>query len=437
MPVGITSGILLALLFFLLSSGLYVGVALAGVGVFGLEFLADAGGIIGGIIYNSIHSYTLAAVPLFLFMGEIVLRSGLSGRLYRGVSKWTRVIPGGLTHSNIVSCSFFAAISGSSVATAATIGTVAYPEQTERGYHPVMVTGSLAAGGTLGILIPPSITMIIYGAYVGESVGRLFAGGIIPGIILAFMFMIYIFFAFLRNPSLGPSRESVRPWRYFIDSIVALKDIWPTLLLIVLIMGSIYGGVMTPTEAAAMSCFLALLLAATVGKLNLAIVKESALGALQTTAMAMFVFMGARILGQSVSMLKIPAQLSQMVAGWEISPMWIWLMVIIMYLILGCFMDGISMMLLSLPITYPLMITTLGFNSVWFGVMVTILVECALVTPPVGMNLYVIHGIAKGISIGTIIRGIIPFFILMLVALALYTFVPNLVLFLPARMIGG
>ena len=435
MSAALISVIFLVLVFIFLGSGVYIFAALAIVGVIGFEFFAHSGGIISAIIYNSICSYPFAAVPLFLFMGEIFLRSGLSGGLYSGVSKWSRVIPGGLTHSNIISCAFFAAVSGSSIATAATIGTVAYPEQTSRKYNDRMVTGSLAAGGTLGILIPPSINMIVYGAFVGESVGRLFAGGIVPGIILSLMFMGYIFLAFVRNPSLGPTREKVRLKRYLLDAVVSLKDIWPTLFLVILILGGIYGGIMTPTEAAGVSAFVAILLAAGFKKLNLSVVKESALSTLQTTSMIMLIVIGARILGQSVSMLKIPAHLCELVAASGLGSMWVWIIIIFLYLVLGCFMDGVSMMLLTLPVTYPLMIYTLGFDSVWFGVMLVILSECALITPPVGMNLYVINSIAKDTNMQEIIKGIVPFFILILVSLAILTLFPDLVLFLPSHMI--
>lgn len=435
MPIGFSIAILFGLIFLLLGIGLYVGLGLAGVGIFGIEFLAHMGQIVGAVIYNTLCDYLLAAIPLFMFMGQIVLRCGLSTRLYDGVSKWTRVIPGGLTHSNILSCAIFAAVSGSSLATAATIGTVAYPEQTKRGYAPSLVTGSLAAGGTLGILIPPSINMIVYGAFVGASIGRLFIGGIIPGTILALLFMSAIFLMSVRNPSLGPPRERVKR-RYFLEALIALKDIWPMVLLIVLIMGGIYGGFVTPTEAAGISALVALILAAAFRRLNLTVVKEAALSALQTTAMVMLLILGAQLLGNAVSMLRIPAQLCEAVAGWGIGPLWVWFAAIILYLILGCFMDGLSIMLFTLPVTYPLLVTTLGFNPILFGILLVMMSECCLITPPVGLNLYIIHGIAKGTDMATIIRGVFPFFLVLLVVVALITFFPQLVLYLPSLMTG-
>ena len=435
MPLGITVAMLFIALFILLGSGLYVAFALAGVGILGLELLAHAGGIIGATMYNALSSYPLSAIPLFMFMGQIVLNGGLSDRLYQGVSQWTRIISGGLTHSNILSCSIFAAVSGSSLATAATIGTVAYPEQTKRGYNPSLVTGSLAAGGTLGILIPPSINMIVFGAFVGVSIGKLFIGGVIPGIGLAALFMAYIFFASVMNPSLGPSPERFR-WRYFLEALIAFKDIWPMLLIILTIIGGIYGGIMTPTEAAGISALIALVLTAAYRRLNLNILKKSAVSALRTTAMVLILVMAAQVLGAAVSMLKIPAQLCDMVTEAGLSRYVVWFSVVLIVIILGCFMDGLSIMLFTLPVLFPLLVTTLGFHPLVVGIFMVLQAECALITPPVGLNLYIIHGIAKGTDIGVIIRGIVPFFILMLVMIVLITYFPQLVLFLPDRMIG-
>ena len=436
MSLGLSTGVIIAFLFILLGSGLYIGLGLAAVGIFGFELLSNLGQTAGAVLFNSLYSFPLSAIPMFLFMGQIVLRSGLSSRLYRGVAQWTRVIPGGLLHSNIASCSIFAAVSGSSPATAATIGTVAIPEQEKRGYSITMMTGSLAAGGTLGILIPPSINMIVYGAFVGASVGRLFAGGVIPGIILALMFMAWIAFATVRNKSLAPPPERVKPLRYFRDAILAFKDVWPMITIIVLIMGSIYGGVMTPTEAAAASAFLALILAAVFRKLNYAMVRDSALNTLKVSAMVFFLFIGANLLGNGLSMLRIPSRIFEMISGLGLSSMQVWLGVVILYIIMGCLMDTLAMMLITLPVTYPLMVSLMGFNPIWFGVQLVILCEIGMVTPPVGINLFVIHGIAPQAKMRQIIVGILPFFVCMLLGLALFTFVPDLILFLPNSMLG-
>ena len=436
MSLGLSTGIIIALLFILLGSGLYIGLGLAAVGIFGFELLSNLGQTTGAVLFNSLYSFPLSAIPMFLFMGQIVLRSGLSGRLYRGVAQWTRIIPGGLLHSNIASCSIFAAVSGSSPATAATIGTVAIPEQEKRGYDITMMTGSLAAGGTLGILIPPSINMIVYGAFVGASVGRLFAGGVIPGIILAIMFMFWIAFAALRNKTLAPPPERIKAPRYFLDAIIAFKDVWPMITIIVLIMGSIYGGIMTPTEAAAASAFLALILAAGFRKLNYTVVKDSALNTLKVSAMVFLLFIGANLLGNGLSMLRIPTRIFEMISHLGLSNMQVWLGVVILYIIMGCLMDTLAMMLITLPVTYPLMVSLCGFDPIWFGVQLVILCEIGMVTPPVGINLFVIHGIAPQAKMRQIIVGILPFFVCMVLGLVLYTLVPDLILFLPNSMLG-
>lgn len=433
MPISWTVGIFVGLLLILLGSGLYIAVGLAAVGILGFEFLLHTPAIIGNIIYGAVWSYVLAAIPFFVFMGEIVLQSGVSQSLYSGVSKWTRILPGGLLHCNIVSCSMFAAISGSSVATAATLGSVAYPEERRRGYSSGLITGSLAAGGTLGILIPPSITLIVYGAFVGASVGQLFIGGVIPGIILALTFMIYIGIKSVINPDLVEPRQRISP-RYFLDAIVAFKEVWPILLIMLTIFLGIYGGIFTPTEAAAVSAAEALVLCSVFRKFNFTLLKKASLNALRTTSMVLFIIVGARIAGGALALLKVPARLCEVVVGMSIDPLLVWLVVVVVYLILGCLMEGLSMMVLTLPVTYPLLITTLGFDPIWFGVLLVVLVECGLITPPVGINVYVIHGISGGTDIMEVFKGIIPFFICMLLVLALLTFIPELVLILPGLM---
>ncbi|MFC2008878.1 TRAP transporter large permease [Chloroflexota bacterium] len=429
-------GLVVGLLLVLLASGLYIGVGLATIGIILFEFFADMGATAGHVMFNSLYSFALAAIPMFLLMGQIVLHSGLSGRLYRGVSKWTSVLPGGLLHSNIVSCAIFAAVSGSSPATAATIGTVAMPEQLSRGYDKAIVTASLAAGGTLGILIPPSINMIVFGAFVGESVGRLFIGGIVPGIILASMFSAYIIVAVLRNGRLAPSVARVTK-RFFWEAFVAWKDVWPMAAIIVVIMGSIYAGLMTPTEAAAVSVFVALVMALGFKRLSLRVVRAATKGTMATCGMVFLVFIGANFLGNGLSMLRIPRLLFESVSNLGLSAIQLWIVVVVVYIVLGCLMDTLAMMLITLPVTYPLLVTFAGFDSVWFGVQLVLLCEMGMITPPVGINLFVIHGIAPDVNMQTIMRGIVPFFVCMVLALALFTAFPELILYLPNHMIGG
>lgn len=436
MPLILTIGMFGGLVLLFLGSGMYIGAALAGGGIIGFELLVKMPTMIIGItIYNVVASYTMAAMLLFLFMGWLVFYSGISENLYSGASKWTSIIPGGLLHANIVSCALFAAISGSSVATAGTLGAVAYPAQKARGYSRGIVTGSLAAGGTLGILIPPSITMIVYGTFVGASIGRLFMGGVFPGIILALAFMVYIGIRITLNPALAEPRQRITR-HYFLDAILAFKEVWSVVVIMVTILGGIYTGIMTPTEAAGISCFEAVILAAVFRKLNFTLLKNAALHALETTAMIMFIMIGAKVLGQALSMLKIPAQLCEMIAATEVSPLIIWLSVAILYLIMGCFIDGISILLLTLPVTFPLL-TSVGFDPIWFGVVATLLNECALVTPPVGDNVYIIHAVTGGTDIAEVFKGIMPFLICMLLVLSLLTFVPDIVLWLPNQMLGA
>jgi len=435
LPILIVVLILLGMVFAFILSGVWIGIGLALAGLVGfMIFLPGKEAVLSTVTFNILSSYALAAIPLFIFMGNIVLLGGLGKRLYSGVGKITSIIPGGAVHSNIVSCAIFAAVSGSSAATAATIGSVAYPEQTKLGYNPRLILGSLSAGGTLGILIPPSVTMILYGAFTGESVGKLFIGGVVPGILTAGIFMAYIFMWSRLNPHLGPPREKFT-YRYFKNIALALKDLWPMLLLVVLILGSIYGGIATPTEAAAVSSCLALVLVAVFRKLNFNVVKTAALNTIAMAGMLGIIVVGANALATLAGMLKIPALLSETVLASGLGKMVVWLLIVLLYLVLGCFMDGISLMLLTVPVTYPVIVGAMGFDGIWFGVLVTMLVECALITPPVGMNLYVLQGITRK-DLTDVIIGALPFFVCLLVSIALCTFFPDLVTLLPNTMLS-
>jgi len=434
LPLWANIAIVFGIIFALLSTGMEIAFVLGTTGLLILIFLGGgAQGAISPILFTSMNSYVLAAVPLYIFMGEIMIKSGISDNLYRGVSRWTGPLPGGLVHSNIVACSLFAAVSGSSIATAATLGSVALKEQEERGYNRRLVMGSLAGGGTLGILIPPSIIMVIYGAFEGVSVARLFVGGVIPGLILAFLFMTWIGFASVIRPHWVPRPEKFTP-RYFLNAVIAIKEIWPIVVLIAIIMGGIYLGVMTPTEAAGVAAFVALVFMALFRKLTFRLLSEALTATVRTSCMVLFIVIGARILAISMALIKLPAHLCALMLGSGLSDYSVWFFVVIMYLFLGCFMDGISLILLTLPVVFPLLVTGLGFDPIWFGVLLTILVECCLITPPVGINIYVIHGIAGGKNIQDVIIGIIPFFIILVLSIILFTAVPWLVTWLPATM---
>lgn len=430
--------ILFTLLVSFVVSGMWVGV---GVGVTGFICLALFSGvnieIITAGIYKLLSSYSLAAMPLFIFMGQLVYHSGLIKMLYRGVSKWTDVLPGSLVHANILSCTLFAACTGSSVAGAATMGSIAYPEQViDRGYNIRLVLGSVAAGGTLGILIPPSIDMIVYGSFCQESIGQLFLAGVIPGLITSAMFMVYIFLISLKNPNLVPVKREKLSFRYFANGIVAMKDTWPALVLIVFILGSIYGGICTPTEAGAMSVFIVLVMSAGFKLLTWDVLKKAALDAILMEAYIGLVLIGASVLMAAVAQLKIAVWLSETVASLGLAPVVVWVIAAAMYLVAGCFFSAFDVMIITLPIIHPLM-TGLGFDGIWLGVMLTITVECGLITPPYGMNLFVLQGISHEKDIWNVALGSLPFFGIMVLTGVIFTAFPELVLWLPSKMFAG
>ena len=393
--------------------------------------------MLGLITWNTNTSFVLVAIPLFILMGEILLRSGLSERLYRVLSAWLSPLPGGLLHSNIAACATFAAVSGSSVATAATIGSVALPAFRARGYDERLVLGSLAAGGTLGILIPPSINFIVYGVLMEVSIGRLYIAGIIPGIMLSLLFMAFIFVAALIRPAAAP-RETGISWT---ARLVGLVDMLPTLILIFLVLGTIYFGVATPTEAAAFGVSGAFVLAWLGRGLSLAMLREVFLSSAKTTAMVMLILTGAFILNSTLALLGVPYAISKTVAGWGLTPIMTLLALVVFYLVLGTFMDGFAMMVTTIPVILPVL-KVQNIDLVWFGVIAVILTEAALISPPEGLNLYVIHGLrtrredqTKG-TIMDVYMGVMPFFGLMIVAIVLIMLFPQIALWLPTTMKG-
>jgi len=422
--------ILFFLLIGLLVAGVWIAVALGMVGVIGL-LLVDPSSLrgVGVIVWDTLDSFVLTAVPLFFFMGSLILHSGISSRFYKSLSMWLDHVPGSLAHSNILACSLFAAISGSSVATAAAIGAIALPEMEKRGYDRALTYGSLAAGGTLGILIPPSIPFIIYGAMIGESIGRLFIAGVIPGIVLSGIFVVYIGIRTLLNPQLIPRREIHVAWR---ERLSGLVDLVPIFFLMFLILGGIYFGIATPTEAAAIGVVGAILVAWVYKQLNWRVLKASLSEAIKANSMILFIVVGAQIMSYAMVTAGIPRAIVAVITGLQVEPLTIFLLICVMYLILGCLMDALSLMLLTLPVVYPVMMA-LGYDAIWFGVVLVILLEVGLITPPVGMNLFVIQGMARQ-PLSIVARGSFPYVILMLILLALLTLYPQLALWLPAKM---
>lgn len=421
--------VLVVVLFLALFSGMWIGLAIGFTGlVIHVLFIGGSLDFLGILQFNIFNSFLWTSMPLFMFMGNMVFRCGLGDRLYNAVTPMVSAFPGGLLHTNIASCAIFAATSGSSLATAATIGAIAIPELDKRKYNRRMMLGSLAAGGTLGIMIPPSIPFIVYGAWVGESVGKLFIAGIIPGLLLTFLFMAYIVVASLLNPALNPTRE-----RFNLRSALhGIKDILPVGLLIFLVLGSIYLGITTPTEAAAIGCIGAIAIAAGYKKLDWKGFKEALLETISATGMILLCVVGTQIMAMVLADLRVPANIAEYVASAGISRGFVFILIVLLYLVLGCFIDALSMTLLTLPITYPLMMR-LGFDSVWYGVIVVLMSELALITPPVGMNLFIIQGVSKE-KLSVVVYGALPYVFIMLGTAALLYVFPEIAIWLPKQM---
>ena len=429
----VTFLLVVGLLLVLLLSGLWIafGLGLAGIIVLLLHGGPPALAPLGYVSWNTVESFVLTSVPLFILMGELILRAGLSENFYRSMGLWFHGVKGGLLQSNIVACAIFAAVSGSSVATAAAIGTVAIPEMTRRGYEPKILFGSLAAGGTLGILIPPSIPMIIYGAMVEQSVERLFIAGVLPGIVMSLIFMAYIWVRVAVTPSLVPPADARPTWG---ERFSSLAGVAPMFLLILLVLGSIWLGYATPTEAAAVGASAAMVLALASRRLSWRVFAGSVTSTIRTTCMVLFIIVGAQILTYALVKTGASRALTAWVVDLGLSKWILFAIVTVLYIFLGCIIDGVSMMVLTLPILYPIIIAA-GFDPIWFGIALVILIELGNVTPPVGLNMFVIHGISGGRPIGEVIWGSLPFGILMLAVLALIGIFPGLVSWLPSTLV--
>lgn len=423
--------ILVVVLFGLLALGLWIAVAIgiAGLAVIFLSQGAFAFQTLADIAFNTANSFVLSAVPLYILMGELILNSGLSERFYRGISVWLNRVPGNLLHTNIVACGIFAAVSGSSVATAAAIGTVAVPEMKQQGYDNKLVFGSLAAGGTLGILIPPSIALIIYAALVRESVSDLFIAGIVPGLLMMGLFMSYILVRASVQSTLTPEGFSRFTWR---ERFVGLLAILPVVLLVIVILIGIYLGIMTPTEAAAVGAMLAVILAVAVGNLRWGGLTSALKRTVQTTCMVLFIIVGAQIVSFALAVSGISRAISEGVVGLGVTPGLLFLLIIVLYLILGAFIDGISMILITLPILFPV-IQQVGFDPVWFGIVAVIMIEVGQITPPVGLNLFVLHSISGGRPFKEVVLGTLPYVGIMLVVVAMLWIWPSIALWLPQQ----
>ncbi|MFN7570651.1 MAG: TRAP transporter large permease [Betaproteobacteria bacterium] len=380
----------------------------------------------GEIAWSSSNEFLLVSLPLFIMLGEILLRSGIAEKMYGALVQWLSWLPGGLMHSNIVTCALFAATSGSSVATAATVGTVALPQARRYGYNERLFLGTLAAGGTLGILIPPSINMIVYAVLTNTSVPRLYLAGIVPGVLLSLLFMTVVLVACLVRPQWGGQRltGSLR------SALSGLVHLLPPLVIFAVVVGSIYAGIATPTEAASLGVVAGLVLAAWAGRLSLAMLREVLQGTMRTTAMVMLIIVAAYFLNFVMSGIGLTTRLTDFLTGLGLSKWEMLVAVILFYLVLGCFMETLSMMITTIPIVAPVMFQ-LGFDPVWFGIMVIVLIETALITPPVGLNLFVVQNLRRGGPLNDVIVGAVPFVIAMLLLLLALALVPGLALWLP------
>lgn len=411
------------LLLFLLFIGLHIASALFVVALTGAYiFFGDA--MIrpfGTMMWGTLNNFLLVAIPLFVLMGEILVRGGVTERMYRALADWTRPLPGGLLHTNIVASTVFASISGSSVATAATIGTVAFPTFRRQNYAEKWVAGSVASGATLGILIPPSINLIIYGAITNTSIGALFTAGILPGIVLASAFMGVIIVACLVNPAIAGRPEAMAPWS---DRRRRLVDLLPPVFIFLLVMGSIYLGFATPTEAAGVGVIAALGLTAFYRTLNRAMLREALLSCVTTTGMTLLILIAAFYLNFILGVLGVPAQVSGFVSSFDVQPVVMILLLVLLYMVLGCFLDALAMMIATIPIVLPIVLL-IGYDSVWFGIFLVLMCELALITPPVGMNLYVTQSVRGRGDVGTVIAGVLPFMICILLVVALIAVFPD------------
>ncbi len=386
---------------------------------------------VGNLMWGKMNSFVLTAIPLYILMGEILVKAEIAERMYRSLTDWVQWLPGKLLHSNIASSSMFAAISGSSVATAATISTVALPTFRAQQYDERWVAGSIASGATLGILIPPSINFIIYGAVTDTSIGDLFLAGILPGLLLALSFVVIIAVCAAIWPGIAGSEQAVEVDRS--GRLRRLIDLVGPAAIFLTIIGSIYGGWATPTEAAAVGVVASLGLAAWYGKLKTAMLHESLLATVRITAMILLVLVGAFFLNFSMGVLGIPDQVAGWISSLDVSPVTLILYLVLLYLILGCFLDALAMMITTIPVIFPVVVT-IGYDPVWFGVFLVIMCELALLTPPVGMNLYIVQGVRNRGSITEVIQGVLPFFVGILALVALITVWPGIVTWLPDSM---
>jgi tripartite ATP-independent transporter DctM subunit len=429
----VTIGIIgIFFLFLLLALRMQIGFSMAVVGFLGYALLGSlkpSFTVLGFEPFKIGVQYSLTVIPLFILMGQFANYSKMGFEIYQTVYRWVGFLPGGLSMATVVACGGFAAISGSSLAAAATMGMVALPEMKRFKYDDALATGCIAAGGTLGILIPPSTVMIIYAILTEQPIETLFIAGILPGVVLCGLFVLTVYIMAKMKPELGPPG----PKFTMKERVYSLKDTWSILLLFFIVIGGLYTGWFTPTEAAGVGAFGALVITLVKRRLTWSNLTESLSQTTKTTAMVFLILIGAHIFGYFLTLSEIPEQLSILATEAGLNRYVILSIIIVMYIVLGCFMEGLAIMVLTIPIIYPLVLD-MGFDPIWFGVMITLVMEMSLITPPVGINVFIISGISKDVPMYTIFRGILPFWFAILVCIIILMIFPEIALFLPNTM---
>jgi len=432
----VTTGIVgLGLLFVLLALRMPIAYALGLIGFAGYSYIAGlpAGlGILGLEPYETTATYALSVVALFVLMGQFVAHTGLSEDAYRAAHKWLGHLPGGIAMATIGACAAFAAVSGSSLATGATLGPVSLPELKRYKYNAAFASGVLASGATLGIMIPPSVILVFYGVVAEQSIGKLFLAGFLPGFLLAGLFMIYIYMRCRFDPEM---KIAVAPRETFAARLISLKETWGIFLLFFVVMGGIYSGVFTPTEAGGIGAFGALIFAIARRKSTRADLINSLYGSVKTTAMLLTIYIGATIFTYFMAITGIPSNTAEFVVGLGLPGYAVMIIIVLIYIVLGCFLDSFGMIILTIPIFLPTIIT-LGYDPIWFGIIVVLVCEMGLITPPLGLNVFVIAGVVEGVSISTIFRGVVPFLFIMIITVLVLLAFPDIATIIPRLFLG-
>ncbi|WP_339859945.1 TRAP transporter large permease subunit [Thalassospira alkalitolerans] len=427
----LSAGLVLALIFLFLGMGVWIFVGLLFVSGASLALVAGMdiqriGTIAANIVYRYSSTWELAAIPMFIWMGEIIFRTDISDRIFRGLTPFVNWLPGRLLHTNVLGCTMFAAVSGSSAATAATVGKITTSELSRRGYDQALSLGSLAGAGSFGLLIPPSIVMIVYGILAEVSISRLFAAGVLPGIMIAFLFSAYIVFRAVMKPEIAPKADTQFDLRQFGAAFVDLLSI---ISLMVIVLGAIYSGIATPSEAAAVGVFGAIVITVVLRQFSFSMLVRTLLGAVVSSAMICSILVAAAFLSTAMGYLHIPTEIAHAIGELQLSPEMLIVVLTLFYLVLGLFLDGVSIIVMSLPITLPLALQA-GIDPVWFGIFLIVTVELGQITPPVGFNLFILQSLT-GQPVGRVALYALPFFILMLGAIALLVWFPEIALWLP------